>query len=234
MIDATLEKAAKQGHVEAQYSLGYFYANDFNLRDYKKSAEWYRVAAEQGHIEAQFQLGFYYCNKAHTNSFLRQIGFFAKSDRIEALKWYRKAAEQGHVQAQFNLADCYERGSDNSVPSSGKSARERLSQQGLEEAEAVKWYRKAAEHDHTMAQYRLGCRYRDGKGAAKNLVEAYKWLNLAWERWQEESRRGRELRWDEKSAGEDRDKLAALMSPDQIAEAQQLAREFSTTITPSF
>jgi TPR repeat protein len=219
------QKAAKQGHIEAQYSLGYFYANDFHLKDYKKSAKWYRVAAEQGHVEAQFSLGIYYHHYAGNNSFLKSflspIGFLAKSDRIEALKWYRKAAEQGHVQAQFNLGDCYEQAVDDFLPTE------------WDRAEAVKWYRKAAEHGHANAQYRLGCRYRDGKGAPKNFVEAYKWLNLAWEKFQEKSRRGQELWWDEKSAGEDRDKLAALMTPDQIDEGQRLASEFKPHTEPS-
>ena len=210
------QKAAEQGHIVAQCQLGYIYANDFHLTDYKKSAGWYRVAAEQGHVEAQFRLGLYYNHHAHTNSFLRQVGFFAKSDRIEALKWYRKAAEQGHVQAQFKLGDCYEQAVDDFLPTE------------WDRAEAVKWYRKAAEHGHANAQYRLGCRYRDGKGVPKNLVEAYKWLNLAWEKFQEKSRRGQELWWDEMSAGEDRDKLAALMTPDQIDEGQRLASEFKS------
>src|ERR1700678_931749 len=110
MIDARIEKAASKGDAEAQYRLGYFYANDFHQKDYKKSAKWYRKAAEQGHIEAQFRLGIYYDSHANTDSFLRQIGLFAKNDRIEALKWLRMAAEEGHVEAQFNVGTLYERG----------------------------------------------------------------------------------------------------------------------------
>lgn len=226
------QKAANQGHVEAQYSLGYLYATGDDPEGRKKSAKWYRKAAEQGHVKAQFSLGIYYHHYAGFNSFLRSflspIGFLAKSDRNEAVKWFRKVAEQGHVEAQYELGCCYEESADSYNSCFANSLAKRQADELAkvrDNAEAVNWYRKAAEHGHAKAQYRLGCRYRDGRGVTKNLVEAYKWLNLAWEKWKEEGR-SRELRWDEKSAGEDRDKLAALMSPNEIAEAQRLAREF--------
>ena len=49
-------------------------------------------------------------------------------DRAEAFRLYRKAAEMGLVQSQFNLGTCYDMG------------------WGVEknEAEALKWYRKAS------------------------------------------------------------------------------------------
>ena len=43
-------------------------------------------------------------------------------------------------------------------------------------AEAVKYYRKAAE-GFTRSQYRLGWRYGDGKGVPKDKVEAAKWYS---------------------------------------------------------
>ena len=50
-------------------------------------------------------------------------------------------------------------------------------------AEAVKWYRKAAEQGDAEAQYNLGVMYDKGEGVPKNNVEAYKWFNLAAARW---------------------------------------------------
>ena len=44
------EKAAKQGHAEAQFKLGDMYSVEKN---YKKAVEWYEKAAKQGHAEAQ-------------------------------------------------------------------------------------------------------------------------------------------------------------------------------------
>jgi TPR repeat protein len=48
-----------------------------------------------------------------------------------------------------------------------------------DEAEAVKWYRKAAEQNHDQAQYNLGNSYFSGQGVATNYVEAVKWWRQA-------------------------------------------------------
>ena len=42
-------------------------------------------------------------------------------------------------------------------------------------AEAVKWYRKAAEQGYADAQYNLGSCYYNGKGVPQNYAEAVKW-----------------------------------------------------------
>ena len=44
------------------------------------------------------------------------------------------------------------------------------------DAEAVKWYRKAAEQGHIEAQNRLGMMYRDGRGVTQDHTEAVKWF----------------------------------------------------------
>ena len=48
-----------------------------------------------------------------------------------------------------------------------------------DEAEAVKWYRKAAEQNDAEAQYNLGVCYANGQGVAKDEVEAVKWYRKA-------------------------------------------------------
>ena len=48
-----------------------------------------------------------------------------------------------------------------------------------DEAEAVKWFRKAAEQNLADAQYILGVCYDSGEGVAKDEIEAYKWWLLA-------------------------------------------------------
>ncbi len=47
------------------------------------------------------------------------------------------------------------------------------------EAEAVRWYRKAAEQNHAEAQYWLGACYADGEGVTQNDAEAVKWYRAA-------------------------------------------------------
>jgi len=49
-------KAAKQGHVKAQYVLGSVYSNTF--QNYKEAINWYSKAAAQGNAEAQAKLDF--------------------------------------------------------------------------------------------------------------------------------------------------------------------------------
>jgi TPR repeat protein len=46
-------------------------------------------------------------------------------------------------------------------------------------AEAISWYRKAAEQGHSFAQYVLGARYYFGEGVSRNKVNAYVYWSLA-------------------------------------------------------
>ena len=46
-------------------------------------------------------------------------------------------------------------------------------------AEAVKWYRKAAEKGYAIAQNNLGEMYAQGKGVKQDIDEAIKWFKLA-------------------------------------------------------
>jgi TPR repeat protein len=46
-------------------------------------------------------------------------------------------------------------------------------------AEALKWYRLAAEHGYANAQHSLGHMYYTGTGLPKSDVEAFKWFRLS-------------------------------------------------------
>ena len=46
-------------------------------------------------------------------------------------------------------------------------------------AEAVRWYRQAADGDDLRAQYQLGQAYFDGSGVARDYVSAYLWFTIA-------------------------------------------------------
>ena len=78
---------------------------------------------------------------------------------------------------------------------------------------AVRLIRPLAEQGNANAQYTLGVLYDNGLGVPQDRVMAYMWLNLA-------AMQGRE------SAATFRDLVARLMTPQQIAEAQKLAREW--------
>ena len=216
-------KAAEQGSARGQFNLGDCYDNGQGVaKDEVEAVKWWRKAAEQGFASAQFNLGRHYADgdgvakdaaeavKWHRKaaeqgeaSAQHELGLHyhngegVTKDAKEAVKWFRKAAEQDNVLGQFHLAGCYEDGDG-----VAKDA-----------AEAVKWLGKAADQGQPDAQYRLGYCYANGDGVPKDYVEAYKWMNLA-------SAQGNE------GAKENLTILERRMTPSQIAEAQQLAREF--------
>lgn len=79
--------------------------------------------------------------------------------------------------------------------------------------EAFKWYKKAVEQGHAVAQLHLGEIYDKGRGVPKDYVMAYKWCNLA------------ATQGQERAIGL-RNKLEKALTPEQIAKAQRLSREF--------
>ncbi|MEY4635371.1 MAG: hypothetical protein RJA55_1169, partial [Acidobacteriota bacterium] len=81
-------------------------------------------------------------------------------------------------------------------------------------AQAVAWYRKAADQGDADSQYNLGVMYRNGQGVPQDYVESHKWRNLAASRASAEN---------QKRYAEGRDAVATQMTPAQLAEAQQRA-----------
>jgi uncharacterized protein len=83
------QKAADQGFVPAQATLGILFAK---MKKPEKAAEWWRIAAEQGDPEAQYNLSVAYGK-----------GLGLSQDAELALDWLIKAAEQGVASAQSKL-----------------------------------------------------------------------------------------------------------------------------------
>jgi hypothetical protein len=111
-------KAAKQGLVAAETTLGYLYSTGKGVRHSEKEAlNWWRKAADQGSADAQFNLGEFY-----------GLGLGTKLDYKEALKWFRKAADQGEPDAEYHLGLMYEAGTG--VPADTN--------------EALRWFRLSA------------------------------------------------------------------------------------------
>ena len=80
---------------------------------------------------------------------------------------------------------------------------------------AMWWYRLAAVQGHTVAQYNLGAMYYQGLDAPRDYVLAHLWLSLSAEQGHESAR--------QLQTG-----FLARMTPAQIAQAQQLARTFTS------
>ncbi len=83
-------------------------------------------------------------------------------------------------------------------------------------AEAMELFRHPAEKGYPGAEYGLGVGYENGQGVLQDYVLAHMWLNLAAAQGDDDAKKARDL-------------LASKMTPEQIAEAQQLAREWKPT-----
>jgi TPR repeat protein len=118
-------------------------------------------------------------------------------DYATALRLWRPLANQGDAFAQFNLGLMYFRGEG--VPQNHD--------------EAAMWFWLAANQGFASAQYNLGIMYSAGQGVPQDYVLAHMWFDLS-------AAQGDPL------AAAHRDRMAARLTPAQIAEAQKLAREW--------
>lgn len=92
-----LEKAAKQGLLQAQEELGYFYSH--KEPDFSRAYHWFVRAAAQGSAPDLYDLGYYWT-----------LGSFGKVDYTAAAEYFAKSAELGHWQAMAALSLMYECG----------------------------------------------------------------------------------------------------------------------------
>jgi len=154
---------------------------------------------------------------------------------VDSLK---EEAAQGDADAQFTLGVRYSRG--RGVPQ--------------DYAQALKWFRLAANQGKAAAQLNLGVMYHEGEGVPRDYAQALKWYRLAAAQGHAKAQynlgamygKGRgvpqdyvqALKWltlavatfttepEQGRAVQARDIVAANMTPAQIAEAQKLAREW--------
>ncbi|MHB8370669.1 MAG: caspase family protein, partial [Leptospirales bacterium] len=225
--------AARQGYADAQFNLGILYDNGHGVpKDYGKAAHWSRLAARQGDAQAQYNLGIDYNN-----------GQGVPQDYGKAAHWYSLSARQGVAQAQYNLGRLYATGQG--VPQDyGKAAHwySLSARQGEAQAQTnlgliyatgqgvpkdygkdAHWYRLAARQGDAWAQIFLGYLYSSGQGVPQDYEVAYKWWILA----QASSDSSMSTR-----AAKNLKILVPQMTPDQIAEGQRLAREWTLAKNP--
>lgn len=156
-------------------NLGLCYACGFGVdKDSRKAAKCYRVAAEEGDSLAKFALGLCYADgigverdkiKAE-DLFSKTLYYEGNLDKFwnknEVLMWLREAGERGNANVQKCLGDYYMAGKDY--------------------AEAVKWFRKAAEigYNH-FALHDSSFRGRKKRGEAlrKRSIKASAYMQLA-------------------------------------------------------
>jgi TPR repeat protein len=201
--------SAEQGLVEAQNWLG-FELFQGSFADWVEALKWFRKAAEKGLASAQVRVGLMYWD-----------GKGVPECDDEAVNWFHLAAKQGDADGQFYLARAFEHGFG--VPENKK--------------EALRWYRSAAEQGHYDAQFkldlveddwcvidlaeqgdaeaqcRLGDKYASGEDVDEDIVEAFKWYNLAAAQGHEDAKEAKKV-------------IRKDMTPAQIAEAQRLSAEW--------
>jgi hypothetical protein len=176
-------------------------------------------SADEGSADAQDQLGALY-----------NAGKGLPQDNDKAAYWYQKAADQGNADAQEQLGYLYywgegvpmdyakavywEQTAADQGDAGAQEALATLYNQGQGVAQdfvkAAYWYQKAADKGVIGAEGSLGDLYRAGQGVPQNYVQAYAWYAIA-------------AAQGFPSYGDDRDQLAAKMTPAEIAEAQRLA-----------
>jgi len=129
--------------------------------------------------------------------YLAGVEAWTLGDYATALKEWRPLAELGDMESQFRMGFLYDNGYG--VPQ--------------DDGAAARWYRLAAEQGHDLAQRRLGLLYEQGRGVLQDYVQAHMWFNLA-------------AAQGHKNAVNNKEVLAEKMTPEQIAAAQWLAREW--------
>lgn len=91
--------------------------------------------------------------------FLTSLGLGSEDGQLSDLK---ARAENGDIEAQYDLGMIYERGGHL-----------------RNYAEALKWYKKAAEQEHPQAQTNLGAMYYSSQSVEQDYTKAYKWTRKA-------------------------------------------------------
>jgi len=147
-------RAGDQGFLPAQQILARLYTGSINGAppDFQESARWYKKAArEHGDAHAKGQLFVFCCN-----------GTTSQANMAEFVDWCRASADAGTAMAQYFLFDAYD-----------------IGKAGLpkNEAEAKKWYDKAAAQNDVNVQLCLFARAAENRpGHPADAAEAIKWL----------------------------------------------------------
>ena len=204
-------KAAVQGNAYAQCNLGDYYKRGYGVeKDLTISMEWYAKAAEQGNATAQSQLGDYYYygigieediskaidwyNKAAEQGDANALdhlgccyadGVGIEKDFDKAMELFTQATEtEGVFEGVFGIANCYldaVKGDADAQCDLGERYYDGDEYVRKNLTKAVKWYTKAAEQGHAVAQCYLGFCYADGVGIEKDLDKALRWFTQATE-----------------------------------------------------
>jgi len=181
---AIWQPLADNGDAAAQFHIGYLYAKGLGVeRDYGIAKIWYKKAAKQHHPSAAYHLGGLYLH-----------GSGVKKNLKTAAHWLGVAGLRGHTKAANNLSQLYMTGGDGFAKddnhalswlmraAKGKDAVAAFNLgsrylQGIgvykDEAQALIWYRVAADQYLPEALNDLAFMFSRGKGGVSNKVAGY-------------------------------------------------------------
>ena len=223
-------KAAEQGDAAAQVNLGRaLFLGRGVAADRAEAVRWYVKAADAGNGPAQLSVA-----RALRDKDLGML------DSVESHKWLNIAvATSARREAPDGGVDVYEDPGTSAVRSAARGIRETVAQAltvaQLADAQhrARAWMaahvtadapgllRPAAEAGDVDAQYALGMTYVTGNEGLQDFVEALRWINIAVAGgFRREAGSTDAMRRARKA-------LVARMTPEAIAEAQRLAREWA-------
>lgn len=155
-----LTKRAKTGNVEALCSIGNCYRDGRGVdRDPAKAVDFYRQAATRTWNAASL-LNASLAEAPYNLAVCYATGTGVVQNTSEAARWFRRAAALGHAFADYALAF------------------HRTGTVG-DDAQAVAFYREAAEKGDAKAQTNMGLCYEQGKGVQADDDEMVTWYRKA-------------------------------------------------------
>nr|WP_315592483.1 tetratricopeptide repeat protein [uncultured Cupriavidus sp.] len=152
-----LQRAAAAGETQARAALGEALLARPDAEARADGERWLRLAADSGHVRAQFLLG-----KA------AMLGGLASGNVDLPLAWQQleAAARAGDIGAALYLGLLLRGGY-------GRTA---------DPAQAVRWFKVAADGGVAQAMFMLANAYREGEGVARDDARAVAWYEAAAER----------------------------------------------------
>ena len=187
------EEAESEAERLFNKGVDYYIGRNGVKKDYAQAFTYFKQVADKGLASAQHNVGYFY-----------DKGYGVKQNCVEAVKWYKLAAEQGWEESICGLAQIYQFGRPGVTINNDEAIKWYLKVVNLEKpdlrpemviaaynnlgalydnkkdyAEALKWFRKAAERNSPDAQYNLGNMFGQGNGVTKDEIEAAKWYHRA-------------------------------------------------------
>ena len=197
-------RAAESGHIRARAMMGVQYINGQVVeKDVEKGVEYLRSAANADNLSAIHMMGF-----------LHFHGEGVEKDLDKAAQFFNAAARGGDITALQRLEGMVETGNPMAITLYGllmKDGSGGVQQNAERAAELVL---EGANQNIALAQFQISHAYGVGQGFEQDYLKAHMYANLA-------AAQGYE------GAEKRRDTWSQVMTAEQIAEAQEMARAWT-------